>query len=695
MRLLVCLMASRGEPVSRASLLDQVWGETFVGEGSLTLAISELRRILGDDPRSPRYIETIRKVGYRWLPAVTVDPGRERAEPPPPPVGEDRGGGIPSARARRLLFPSRLTVALGGLCIGLAVATGWFLAAPQRGPEGAPAHRTLPVPVTAEPGMEVGPSLSPDGRQLAYAQWDLPEVHFRILLRHRDTATAVPLTRGAASDDSPTWSPEGDRLAFTRCSAEGCGIFVQTIPGDDPRRVSPLGIPSPAALSWSPDGRSLVFADRPRPGERFRLFQVDLERGSPVALEVGGAEGDALYPRLSPDGRRLVFARGDLLGGTEKGLFGVSGHLVSVAIESPGGSAVRRLTPTPEEIFGLAWSPTGEALVYAVRTPGQRWELRRLEAATGAVSTLWRGEMMLRNPVVSPRGEVIVEAWQGDRNIWRVDLATGEGERWLESTRQDAEPALSPDGSRVAFISSRSGAPELWLVERASGALHPLTDFDGPPVATPRWSPGGARLAFGVKGNGTSAIYLLDTDPPGEPRRLLEWPGAAGLSGWSRDGRHLYVGSDREGRWQLWRVAVEDGRAEKILEDGIAAAELGEAPGGGLRLLYMRPAQCGLWEGLWKDGRLRPQGQVSAAVEWSDQANWGIVAAGVYYLERDPVTQEVTVRLWDPDTGEDIPLATLPWLSSSSTGVSLSQDASELLYTRLEGLNADLVAIPF
>ena len=63
-------------PRTRDELLDAVWGETIVGEEALTRAISELRRALGDDPREPRYVETIRKGGYRLAAAVAPVPCR-------------------------------------------------------------------------------------------------------------------------------------------------------------------------------------------------------------------------------------------------------------------------------------------------------------------------------------------------------------------------------------------------------------------------------------------------------------------------------------------------------------------------------------------------------------------------------------------------------------------------------------------
>jgi TolB-like protein/Tfp pilus assembly protein PilF len=71
MEVLVCLASQPGEPVSKETILKTVWPETFVSDDVLTRSVSELRRVLEDDPRAPRFIETIPKRGYRLVAAVT------------------------------------------------------------------------------------------------------------------------------------------------------------------------------------------------------------------------------------------------------------------------------------------------------------------------------------------------------------------------------------------------------------------------------------------------------------------------------------------------------------------------------------------------------------------------------------------------------------------------------------------------
>jgi DNA-binding winged helix-turn-helix (wHTH) protein/Flp pilus assembly protein TadD len=77
---LLVLVRNRGHLVDKSQIINAVWGETFVEEGNLSVTISMLRKVLGDDRSNNKYIETVSKQGYRFLPAVTKIP----AAPPVP-----------------------------------------------------------------------------------------------------------------------------------------------------------------------------------------------------------------------------------------------------------------------------------------------------------------------------------------------------------------------------------------------------------------------------------------------------------------------------------------------------------------------------------------------------------------------------------------------------------------------------------
>src|SRR5690349_10402238 len=78
------LIERAGQVVARQDLLDRVWKDAFVSDTSLAEAVSFLRQALGDDPQSPRYIQTVHRRGYRFLPIPT-------------PIEQDSGARLPDA----------------------------------------------------------------------------------------------------------------------------------------------------------------------------------------------------------------------------------------------------------------------------------------------------------------------------------------------------------------------------------------------------------------------------------------------------------------------------------------------------------------------------------------------------------------------------------------------------------------------
>jgi dipeptidyl aminopeptidase/acylaminoacyl peptidase len=119
-----------------------------------------------------------------------------------------------------------------------------------------------------------------------------------------------------------------------------------------------------------------------------------------------------------------------------------------------------------------------------------------------------------------------------------------------------ADPAVSPDGRRVAFTATRVDLPAnryrsaVWLAEAdGSRPPFPLTSGEHSDSA-PRWSPDGTRLAFTRTVEGRGSLHVLPVDGPGEAVRVCERPEAVGDPAWSPDGTRLaFTSRERTGRW--------------------------------------------------------------------------------------------------------------------------------------------------
>ena len=152
-------------------------------------------------------------------------------------------------------------------------------------------------------------------------------------------------------------------------------------------------------------------------------------------------------------------------------------------------------------------------------------------------------------------------------------------------------PAYSPDGSFVAFVSNRSGKPEVWVAQRDGGEARKLTT--GSYVSsTPRWSPSGGRLTYGAavppRAQDERSAHGLFVVPVagGEPQRLPLGRQSAADPEWTADGGMLQYWSGE----QLWRVRPDGSGAAKVGEFPVHFLRLGAAAPGGRSLLYVRSA---------------------------------------------------------------------------------------------------------
>jgi Tol biopolymer transport system component len=107
----------------------------------------------------------------------------------------------------------------------------------------------------------------------------------------------------------------------------------------------------------------------------------------------------------------------------------------------------------------------------------------------------------------------------------------------MGSTRQERNPQISPDGSRIAFESDRSAYPEIWISDRDGGNAFAVTDFRGPVTGLPRWMPDGKSLVFDTRVNGPPEIYIATAELHGKLRNVTEHPASDILPAVSPDAR--------------------------------------------------------------------------------------------------------------------------------------------------------------
>jgi DNA-binding winged helix-turn-helix (wHTH) protein/WD40 repeat protein len=533
-RVLGILVAADGEVVSREELQKALWPEDSYGDfdTGLNTAIKKLRQALDDSAQNPRFVETLPRMGYRFLAPVTkvALPGQ---------VAENDGEAAAGEMATSLPL---LAVTQEPVAAGESVLA-------SNEPESA-AHAT-----TTGTGRETA---SPEGLQ-RLSRWPRWAVAVAILLV---LAVAVVAGRRWVIPGSPAepgalrlsialppdqelpnnlrgrivvLSPDGTEVYYVASASGTLQIFRRKLTGTTSERIP--GTDGATALALSPDGRQLLFH---RAGEAW-LVSLDGLRARKVAPP---DESWTVFPYFAfgPDGE--MFVSGTIAGSAAAGE-GVSGK---GSDRATGGATVTPELPTQG--------------IYSSRD-GKTWELEMPAVASYAQ----RGGEYQFPLQVLPDGKLLwAAAWSPrERSIYLRDRQTG-------SNRLLAEPAMSghitPDGvllyywqgdMRARRLNERQVDETPWTIAKdvmvaGWGVVHASASDNGNLVYVEGPPPPNVQL-FRVAKDGSEAPIPA----PARPYSLLDV---------SRDGERLLLGlSESSTTRSIWSYHLDSGEWVRLLDD--------------------------------------------------------------------------------------------------------------------------------
>ncbi len=659
MELLLRLADRPGDVVTRDELLASIWPDTHTGEEVLTRVVSDLRAALGDDRKSPQFVETIPKVGYRLI-----------AE-----VGEV--GGVGPVAEVRTIPGRRVTLVTLAIAV-LVVGVGYWIAVRDGGfgsrDAARPAAPLAAVPLTTDRGFESHAEVSPDGSRVAYVWSGNDGSNADIWMLTIATGERKKLTDHPAFEAGATWAPDGRRVAFHRYQEDSCTIVELPVDGGPERRIGSCGRSPVPDLAWSPDGEWLAFSDRDDPQESFGVFLLSTVTGERRKLigPPGQAWGDR-DPSFSPDGRQVAFTRSVSM---------ATQDVWRIPVE--GGEALP-VTRDGRSVRGHAWAPDGASIVVSTRRTAWRG-LWRYPLDGGdprwiplEVSHAWR-------PSIARDGAMVFESRKIQVGLSRLSLARGSPtvlESFLPSTAEDLDPDYSPDGSRIAFTSNRSGFFEIWIAGGDGSDPEQLTALGGSFTGNARWSPDGRRIAFDARVDGQADVWIVDVERR-QPRRLTSDPGNDLAPSFSADGKTLYFGSNRsDGRWQIWRMPAEGGAAEPVTDDG---GYLALESADGTTLFYTKYGDGGLFRRSTSPG----DGAGETAVAFSENLigpeHWTVAGDGLYLITADDDRVQL-IRMRDGQPPETLHEATSTNLMA---GLAIAPDGSGALVASITRIEADL-----
>lgn len=664
-KLLMFLVEHPGRAVSKDELMAAVWADTAVSDNSLARAITQIRKALGDDPKAPRYIETVPTVGYRF-------------------AGQCRVEEI-SSRPSKRRWP--WWVAAGGVVLGVGVV-GW-LVTQRRSPVEYPLHVDGVSRLTSYGGDEREPAVSPDGSLIAFSWSGAQGDNYDIYVVRPGAVQPLRLTQDPAPDVYPAWSPDGSEIAFVRRRGQSADIIVVP-PLGGPERVlhhfvrlgADLDFSQHPVLAWAPDGKDLVFSGLGNVGEKYRLYALSLDKGSvqPLSTPEAGDVGDS-SPAISPDGKSLAFVRY---------LAPRDGRLMIQPLH-PG--LVPDGAPLTVQGSGLAphspiWLDDGDELLFADTTQLFEWNRKKGSSPIYAASGSLGGAAMA--PKRAGSKQLVVAVERLDPDIYTIPLdarglrATGQPRVLQRSSSDDHHPDYSPDGRLMTFVSGRSGSSEIWIANADGSNPRQLTHLGAHVTSYPEWSPDGTKIAFHARVPDVAEVYVADVRE-GEARQIThENPGLA-VATWSRDGRYIYASTLVGGKAMTYRFPAQGGAVERMWEGALVKESVD-----GKYAVYWKTNQAGIFRrSLAGDPRknaeellipdLWPTGQLGGYVP---------VADGVYYVGGNERGEPGSFRFFSYATKKSVDVA--PAVQGLGRGFAISPDRRSMAFVATVNQGGDL-----
>ena len=682
------LLDAEGRVVTREELRCALWPEdTFVDfEHGVNTAVKKLRQALEDSAENPRFIETIPKVGYRFLLPVdwVAEAGHKGPQPKVVSIGSPGPIPVPPLPLRKnVAHREQWRWLVVALAVGLLLAAvGGYVLRRDR----LQAEKLTVVPFTTFPGFEIAPSFSPDGNQIVFSWFGYEkEYQFDLYIKQVGEERVFQLTHHPAIFLAAAWSPNGRAIGFMRqAEPESTGIYTISALGGAERKLTDFapytGGWDPIALSWSADSKWLAFPksrvftriEDPAP-DHFTIHMVNVETAEERVMPNPSSDCANMWqPAFSPDGKSLA------------SVCMLTEGVARIYVQSLDGKQAREVTDARSSagFSGLAWARDSKSLLYS--SDRNLW---RVPVSGGKPEKLLFAQDVESVSVARSGNRLAYAQVRHPSTIWQLELAgptkaAGPATKIISSSRGDGGPHISPDGKFVAFQSWRSGSHEIWVCDRDASNPVQLTSFGGPQVGAPNWSPDSRKIVFDLRASGNPELYTVNVGG-GPPKRLVTGTPNASDPFWSADGHAIYFSTEPPDA--IWKVPVEGGTAIRLTGEGKGRMWPMEAVDG-RRVFFSRDdgVRRTAWSVSVNGGDEHPIAGMPSDVPWVPARR------GAYFINGSP--RHFFLNHFDFASRQIQKVADLPGLFNI-WGNSLSPDGRTFLFAGIEHSEGDIVMV--
>jgi Tol biopolymer transport system component len=595
-----------GRPVFQGETIGEILAEIFK-------TVPDWNRLPSETPAAIRRL--LRRCLEKDRTLRLRDMGDARLEIHDAQSGIELSAGMAPAASRR----RERYVWIASLAFVVVMATAIVLWVRQR-PFSVQKPPEVRLEIATPPAREAAAfSISPDGRKVVYE--GVTDGVTRLWLRSLDSVAARPLenTVGARF---PFWSTDSRSVGFfgdgklNRIDIDTG--FVQTL-------TTISG--APRGGTWSREGIILFAASS-------GLLRISANGGNPMPVLAEPGPQVKNFPEFLPDGQHFLYHR--------------SIEPRGVYLGQLDGSETRRLVDSD---FSAVYAQPGHLLFVKQGTLfAQEFDSVRLVLSGNPVAIAGQVSISPTSAKVpvsaSAAGPILYRAGFASfprQFVW-FDRSGKELERvGPADSRNSMEPALSPDGRRVALRRTVDGNTDIWLLQVDRGILSRFTS-DDLPESNPVWSPDDSRIVFGSPRKTANGLYLKSVNDAAKEELLISMNFNMSALDWSPDGHFvLFRVNDPKNEYDLWSVPVDgDRKAFPIVQTSANEPDGQFSPDG--KWIAYQSADAGRFE-IYVQPFPGPGSKIPISSNGGTQVRWPRDSKELFYIALDGRLMAVPIRL--------------------------------------------------
>lgn len=531
--LLAYFIENSGRDISRDELIKSVWHGQIVSDGAINRVVVHLRKALGDDGRIKRFIVTVPKVGYRF---VVEAQETETAEKPAGQGKAEHRVNIGSARGRVVFLA--LTAGV------LAVLAYALVPGQSRKTPTAPATHAV-SPLTRLNAEQFDPAMADDATQLAYSR--KTEAGADLFWVKSADVPPLPIGKTGGFAVGAAWAPGAQALVYQFVQGTACAFHMIEFSGKQaspPETLYECAANSRSVFAFDDTGTKLYFTEQASEHDPSAVFVLDLENGSKTRLSQPPARGRGNHHiDINPQTGTLL-----VLGDQKPGR--------TTAFElDPASNSFTRLHDWSFRVDHAVFGHSANTIVHPGTHPS--YQLVETNYASGKARVLVSDSRRIKTPKrIANNRDYLFASYLHNRDIW-ID---GQPQPALNSSVMDYLPTLSRGGSKLAFVSKRTGQSEIWIKDFPSDTLQSIAiDQTGLSIVGLDWSFDDQSIVATT----SQGLWVVDTVSGHMKSIPTELPAYA--TSWTGDNRLVY--SQREnGRWHIYETDTLSGATKQVYE---------------------------------------------------------------------------------------------------------------------------------